>query len=167
MISFVIVLECSTRSMLIRWEVDQERKPFHFACFYTISSKTAGIQYWKNCDWLSSSFSRRRLHYCCHDFTMSSKKIENDREKTWYSQPKCHKRWHQTHKRQHRDKHSGSTKITKLTSQDLPIQVFFLLLKKRKSVSIWCCVRTCVVTREAPLWSVYKGMERDQVIDPC
>ena len=62
-----------------KWRGDwRERKPFHFACFYTISSKTAGIQYWKNCDWLSSSFSRvygigRLLHYCCHDFTMSRK----------------------------------------------------------------------------------------------
>ena len=63
-----------------KWRGDwRERKPFHFACFYTISSKTAGIQYWKNCDWLSSSFSRvygigrLLLHYCCHDFTMSRK----------------------------------------------------------------------------------------------
>ena len=58
-----------------------EREPFHFACFYTISSKTGGIQYWKKCDWLSSSFSRYFLQkndYIIVVMTLSVPKVKKE-----------------------------------------------------------------------------------------
>jgi len=47
-------------------EKKEPKKPFHFACFYTISSKTAGIQYWKN--WLVVILIFGCFYFYFHNF---------------------------------------------------------------------------------------------------